>query len=66
MIKEPKRLSDELGQSKSASSPNLSLLDNYDILLEVQNKTMYLNTVTYQSQEKAYIPRAKLEWQSVV
>jgi len=45
MRKEPKRPLDELGH-KSESSPNLSLLDNYDMFLKVLSKTMYLNTVT--------------------
>jgi len=45
-MKEPRRPLDELGQNKSASSPNQSPFDNYDVFLEVQSKTMYLNTVT--------------------
>jgi len=46
MMKEPRRPLDELGQNKSASSPNPSLLDNYNIFLKVLSKIMYLNPVT--------------------
>jgi len=46
MVKELRRSLDELGQNKSESSPNPSLLDNCDIFHKVLSKIMYLNSVT--------------------